>query len=222
MSNILDGARELNEKHHASKPNPTVEDVLKLIKQHTFGCVVAGGYCRDTFFGVTPKDIDICVYDFYPDDYAEGVLLQSLQHELDKLGVGFTNISSQFDEGCADEEYIVNDARVYEVWKLAELNVDIILYNGCNNFMDVVSKFDFNLNQFYLPSTVPNFFSDYTEFEYNPSLEEAPVYVGVGELSELIQIKDELTPERVVKMKTKHRAFFPHLYNVDPLLDIPW
>lgn len=206
MSNILDGARELNEKHHAAKPKPTVEDVLKLIKQHTFGCVVAGGYCRDTFFGVTPKDIDICVYDFYPDDYAEGVLLQSLQHELDKLGVGFTNVSSQFDEDCADEEYIVNDARVYEVWKLAGLNVDIILYNGCKTWRDVVSKFDFNLNQFYLPSTVPHFDS---ESEYNPSLEESPVYVGVGELRELIQIKDELTPERVAKIQAKHKAFFP-------------
>lgn len=207
MSNILDGARELNEKHHASKTKPTVEDVLKLIKQHTFGCVVAGGFCRDTFFGVTPKDIDICVYDFYPDDYAEGVLLQSLKHELDKLGVGFTNVSSQFDE--CDEEYLVNDARVHEVWKLAGLNVDIILYNGCKTWRDVVMKFDFNLNQFYLPSTVPDFDS---ERPYNPSLEEAPVYVGVGELSELIQIKDELTPERVHKIELKHMAFFPEVW----------
>lgn len=216
MSNILDGARDLNEKYSMGKPKPTVEDVLKLIKQHTFGCVVAGGFCRDTFFGVEPKDIDICVYDFYPDDYAEGVLLQSLQHELDKLGVGFTNVSSQFDESCMDEEYIVNDARVYEVWKLAGLNVDIILYNGCKTWRDVVMKFDFNLNQFYLPSTVPDFDG---ERPYNPSLAESPVYVGVGELSELVQIKDELTPERVAKMLNKHKAFFPDQYPEDDSID---
>lgn len=208
MSNILEGARDLNEKYSMGKPKPTVEDVLKLIKQHTFGCVVAGGFCRDTFFGVTPKDIDICVYDFYPDDYAEGVLLQSLQHKLDKLGVGFTNVSSQFDE--CDEEYLVNDARVHEVWKLAGLNVDIILYNGCKTWRDVVMKFDFNLNQFYLPSTVPDFDS---ERPYNPSLEEAPVYVGLYPLDELWQTKEGLTHERIVKMQDKFTHFYPALPN---------
>lgn len=203
MSNILVAAADMNEAK--GETIYTVSDVLKVIKQHTFGCVVAGGYCRDSFFGVEPKDIDVAVYNFHPDDYAEKILLDNLWRQLEKLGV--KNLS-HFIEG-GDEEYIVNDPRVHMVWNIPQLNLDLIFYNNCKSFTDVIHKFDFNINQFYLPSTVPDGTWD-TGREYNPSLDEAPVYVGHYPVDELWQTKSDLTAERRLKMLNKFAAFYPN------------
>lgn len=220
MSNILDGARDLIEKKtDVADVNREVEKVLKLIAQHTFGCVVAGGYPRDIHFGLKPKDIDICMYNFHPDDYAERVLLDSLFHKLQDYKV--INISSLFDD--KDEEYIVNDARVYAVWNLPELGVDIILYNDCYQWSDVVNQFDFNLNQFIIPSTSPDNHHRTGE-PFTPDMQEDPLFVGSHNYSKLVQIKDNLTPDRVAKIKSKHRSLFPESYpeQPDPLEDIAW
>ena len=186
----------------------TAEEVLKLIKEHTFGCVVAGGYARDAFFGVEAKDIDVAVYNFHLDDDAEVKLLSMLAAKL--LPHGMVNISSQFD---GDEEYEINDSRVAFVWNIPQLEMDLIFYNNCKRWSDVVSKFDCNMNQFYLPSTVPDDTFD-GEYPYNPSLDEAPVYVGDHPLEQLVFIKplDELTAERISKMEQKHMNFFPDQY----------
>lgn len=193
----------------------TAEEVLKLIREHTFSCVVAGGYARDAFFGVEAKDIDVCVYNFYEDDQAERFLLNILWKKLSPYGV--VNVSSQFD---GDTDYEINDSRVAWVWNIQQLDMDLIFYRNCKKFMDVLSKFDCNLNQFYLPSTVPdNTFEG--QQEYNPSLQEAPVYVGSHPLEELVFIKplEELTGERISKMQSKHMGFFPDSY---PKGEAPW
>jgi hypothetical protein len=201
----------------------TAEGVLKLIKGHTFGCVVAGGYARDAFFGVEAKDIDVAVYNFHLDDDAEVRLLAMLYKKL--LPHGVVNVSSQFD---GDEEYEINDARVAFVWNIPQLDMDLIFYNDCKSWSDVVSKFDCNMNQFYLPSTVPDGTFD-GEYPYNPSLDESPVYVGAYPLEKLVFIKplDELTAERISKMEQKHMNFFPDLYPnkrdlADPFADVAW
>jgi len=51
MSNIIAGAIDFQEAQEAKAKSFSVEDVLKKIKEHTFSCVVAGGYCRDVFHG---------------------------------------------------------------------------------------------------------------------------------------------------------------------------
>lgn len=186
----------------------TAEAVLKLIASHTFGCVVAGGYARDAFFGVEAKDVDVCVYNFHEDDEAELFLLNRLWKML--LPHGVINVSSQFD-GVTD--YEVNDSRVAWVWNIQQLDMDIIFYRNCKKWSDVVSNFDCNMNQFYLPSTVPDNTFD-GEQQYNPSLDEAPVYVGGQPLEELVFLKplEELTPERIAHMESKHKGFFPDQY----------
>lgn len=186
----------------------TAEAVLKLIAGHTFGCVVAGGYARDAFFGVQAKDVDVCVYNFHEKDGAELFLLNRLWRML--LPHGVVNISSQFDE---QTNYEINDSRVAWVWNIQQLDMDLIFYRNCKKWSDVVSKFDCNMNQFYLPSTVPDNTFD-GEQPYNPSLDEAPVYVGVHPLEELVFIKplEKLTGERIHKMQQKHMSFFPDQY----------
>lgn len=187
----------------------TAEEVLKLIASHTFSCVVAGGYARDAFFGVEAKDIDVCVYNFHEEDEAECHLLNSLWLQLVPHGV--VNLSSHFG---GDTTYEINDSRVAWVWNIQQLDMDIIFYRNCRKWSDVVFKFDCNLNLFYLPSTVPDLHFYNPEVPFEPSLAEAPVYVGGSPLEKLVFIKplEELTDERITKMVNKHRSLFPNSY----------
>lgn len=196
MSNIIAGALEWEEAQEAKAKAISVEQILKKIKEHTFGCMVAGGYCRDVFHGVAHKDIDIVMYNFYPADHAERMLMNMLwKWLLDNTGA--ENIS-QHDNHYDGEE------RIEFVWHLPHHNVDIICYNA-RNHMDVLRKFDCNLNQFYLPSTVPDFDS---ELPYSPDMKEQPVYVGDDCPDFLVFLKD-LPQDRIDKMVAKHKAFYP-------------
>lgn len=196
MSNIIAGAIELEEAKEAKAKSFSVEDILKKIKEHTFGCVVAGGFCRDVFHGVAHKDIDICMYNFHSSDHAERVLMDMLWTWL-RDNVTVEDIS-QHDNPYDGEE------RIEFVWHLPYHNVDIICYNA-RTHLEVLSKFDCNLNQFYLPSTVPDFDN---EVEYKPDLRESPVYVGDDCPDFLVFLKD-LPGERIEKMMAKHKAFYP-------------
>src|SRR5690606_25568825 len=83
------------------------------------------------------------------------------------------------------ENYTV-DRRVEFVWHLPHHNVDIICYSNCRSYVDVISKFDCNLNQFFLPSTIPDFDNG---IPYNPSLQESPVYLGSDSPETLVFLK---------------------------------
>lgn len=201
MSNILAAAEEMMEAKEAKSKAITLEQVLKKIKEHTFSCMVAGGYCRDVFHGVAHKDIDIIVYNVYPDDHAERVLITMLWQWM------FENLEVQNITATGESEYD-HEGRIHFVWHLPHHNADIIFYNA-RTHMEVLSKFDCNLNQFYLPSTVPDFDSDKP---YNPSLEESPVYVGDDAPDFLVFLK-KLPEDRIEKMVAKHKAFYPDAWS---------
>lgn len=195
MSNIIAGALEWEEAQEAKAKAISVEQILKKIKEHTFSCVVAGGYCRDVFHGVAHKDIDICMYNFHADDHAEQVLMNMLWKWLID-NVGAENLT----QGNADYE----DSRIKFVWHLPYHKVDIICW-GARSHTEILDKFDCNLNQFYLPSTVPDFDS---ELPYSPNIKEQPVYVGDDCPDFLVFLKD-LPQDRIDKMVAKHKAFYP-------------
>lgn len=199
MSNILKAALEAEEAFEEKAKAISIEDILKKIKQHTFGCMVAGGYCRDVFHGVAHKDIDIIIYNVYPEDDGELMLLNMLWTWL-RQNTGVENISADGENGVAYQ----GEERIHFVWHLPNHNADIIFYNA-KTPMEVLSKFDCNLNQFYLPSTVPDFSGDRP---YNPSLQESPVYVGDTPLETLVFLKD-LSGDRRVHMQDKHVRFYP-------------
>lgn len=205
MSDILKAALEYEEALEAKAKAISIEDVLKKIKEHTFSCMVAGGYCRDVFHGVAHKDIDIIVYNVYPKDDGEVTLLNMLWMWLNK-NTGVVNISAHDANGV---EY-QGEERIHFVWHLPYHNADIIFYNA-KTHMEVLSKFDCNLNQFYLPSTVPDFDGDRP---YNPSLQESPVYVGDSPL-ETLEFLKELSADRASHMLRKHKAFYPEAWEAE-------
>lgn len=195
MSNILVGAIEFQEAQEAKAKSFSVEDILKKIKEHTFGCVVAGGYCRDVFHGVAHKDIDICMYNFHKHDRAElflmGMLLKWLRENV--AAEDLTHTGGEYDNN-----------RIEFVWHLPYHKVDIICWNA-RSHTEILSRFDCNLNQLYLPSTVPDFDN---EVEYKPDLKEAPVYVG-DDCPDFLVFLKELPEDRIEKMVAKHKAFYP-------------
>lgn len=204
MSNILEAAVEMAEKSVTRAKSIKLEEVLKKIAEHTFSCAVAGGYCRDVFHGVEHKDIDIVVFNVYPDDKAERIMFLKLLHWLME-NTEARDITETGGEYSGD--------RILRVLHLPYHNSDIIFYKA-GSIQEVLSKFDCNLNQFYLPSTVPNFED---EIPYNPSLEESPVYAGKHSLTELVFFKS-LSDAREDHMIEKHRRFYPeeweHAYPV--------
>ena len=190
--------------NNSQESNNKRAEVLKLIKSHTFGSVVAGGYARDVFFGVEPKDVDVCVYNYHAD---EAMLLNSLWRELQAYGVVNKSMSEE-----VPEHYRSAATRISFVWAIPELDMDLIFYKDCRKFSDVLNKFDFNMNQFYLPSTVSdNCFEG--EHEYNPELEESPVYFSNDHYDTLIQLKDtDITESRISRMIEKHRQLVPYAW----------
>lgn len=126
-------------------------DVIKvtdLLREHLFDFVIAGGYCRDKVLGREPKDLDIMVFNYHPKDPAEALFTNQL---FDKLGELTTvELYSHYD-GAPDD-------RLQGVIKLPKINIDIIFYvEQYKTAQQVISYFDCNINQFYIPSSIPNF-----------------------------------------------------------------
>ena len=199
MSNILAAAIEMEVAEEAKAKAISIESILKQIASHTFGCMVAGGYCRDKFYGVEHKDIDIIIYNFHKGDYAENRLMEMLLSWLRN------NVAARDITQHGDSQYEQED-RIEFVLHLPHHNVDIICWNA-KTHTEVLSRFDCNLNQFYLPSTVPSFDS---ELPYTPDMNEQPVHAfdGTSELH-LLEFLKELHPDRELKMMEKHKRFYP-------------
>ncbi|CBY88553.1 hypothetical protein [Pantoea phage LIMEzero] len=109
--------------------------------------VVAGGFARDTAAGVPPKDADICVYG--------GTLRNAFMANLPDYMFDWAEsnglpYSKAYSYGTGASDF---DVRIDGVVKLGQ--VDIIFYHEARCWQEIVDKFDFNINQFYFPSSIP-------------------------------------------------------------------
>lgn len=121
-----------------------VQDVLKKLQNLLFDFVIAGGYPRDLALGRQPKDVDICIYNYHPEDAAEMKFTEMLYSWLKEKGL----IKTVHDE---DEQLSYDDARIHRVWSL-NCDVDIIFWNAANEW-EVLRNFDFNINQYIWDAT---------------------------------------------------------------------
>lgn len=201
MSNILKACFEDMEPE--SKPtNPDqIMQVMRLLKKNCFDFIVAGGYARDKFYGKEPADCDICIFNFHPDDRAEQFLLKSLMESLSAI----TDVRM-----C--EAYEDDDPRLGNVIKLDSWNIDIIFYAKAKTAWDVLKQFDCNMNQFYLPGSIPDYAgvkSTTGDLEYAALTLSYPLYYGNSHEPHALEYlaSGDLTLTRIVKMGEKWQEY---------------
>lgn len=150
----------MNSPEQPKEVHPTDKNILhvcKKLKEGLFDFVIAGGYARDKYYGLLPKDCDICVFNFHPEDAAEVALLEQFVHHMKH----FTDVETYGEyDGC--------DGRLGDVIKLPEWNIDIIFYKEAKCASDVLERFDCNLNQAFILSSIPAFTDPWCS--YSPEL----------------------------------------------------
>lgn len=109
-------------------------DILDALQAQGIRCVIAGGCCRDLFFGVEPKDIDIVVVGASMIEIREFLAEANLPAEAFHM---YNNAASD---------------RIIGGFKLYGANIDIVVYD-CLCPSEAIAAFDFNLNQFCLMDT---------------------------------------------------------------------
>lgn len=156
--------------------NEQVTEVCHMLAAEGYDFVVAGGFARDTAAGVTPKDADICVYG--------GTLRNAFMNNLPEYMFDWAESnglehSKAYSYGTGASDL---DERIDGVVKLGQ--VDIIFYHAARSWQEIVDKFDFNINQFYFPSSIPKRdFGTHGRDEphligYNPAFDRSTVAFG--------------------------------------------
>lgn len=117
-----------------------IQQLFRRLNSYLFDFAVLGGYPRDMHYSRQPKDLDICVYNYHPNDIAEIKLTDMLHNWLTRNGIKV--------KVYAENASASGDDRVYTVWTL-DIGVDIIFWNEKTKY-EVLQNFDFNINQFEL------------------------------------------------------------------------
>lgn len=153
----------------------TALNIAELLRKDGFSVVIAGGFARDVYFGVEPKDIDIVVAKGYGD---AAMVHAELSKHLEHYGVQHLGFRMYSESACD---------RLIGGFKCAG-NVDVVLYDT-DLALEAVDAFDFNLNQFVL--TGRTFETAYVSFE------------GTEGYHELVPVREDYTSARFAKMREK-------------------
>ncbi|AIM40519.1 hypothetical protein [Escherichia phage J8-65] len=200
------------------------EEICRLLQGEELSFVVAGGGARDTALGVDPKDFDIVVFGWGGD-------MQRVARRLDWLDSRLEDWAAEHE---LDYEYMpsYHDAeeggdfgsRLYGVYKVGP--VDIII-SKCGCWSQVLNEFDFNLNQFYFPSSIPRYSGQYSRdpgdfmaYPYEPKLtaEDVQWYPALASLVEsyddlltLRVCRPDASMSRLAYMLEKHEKLLPRI-----------
>jgi hypothetical protein len=109
--------------------------------------VIAGGYARDTFFGVPPKDVDVFIQDRHRSEVLSRIV---------RSGCHFKDHNKWYANNTKNSNHITSVINVG--------NTDYIFIPEHLDIEFIAEHFDFNLNQFMLIDGVPEYVggSDYS------------------------------------------------------------
>ena len=100
----------------------------ELLKELGISYAIAGGYARDTYYGVVPKDKDIIIVSL------EDEQLEALEDFLNPL-LDIEKLAEDYD-----------NSRIIKIWQLKG-DIDVI-YNSANTLEEAIDTFDYNINQY--------------------------------------------------------------------------
>lgn len=177
--------------------------VCQALAQRGLNFVVAGGYARDIAAGVQPKDADVCVFG---DVCTLGALPASLLHYALEHDLQYRQIPNYHVDDTSDFA-----ARLNGVCKIGD--VDIVFYSSAATWYQVVGQFDFNINQFYFPSSIPRYSTGTHNrgepelYAYEPSFTANDV-VFAGDMPALVRdglltVRDDYSFARLRYMQDK-------------------
>lgn len=142
--------------------------------------VLAGGCCRDTVYGVKIKDYDLFVLN--ENDF------RTLHRRMRGAGLYSNDYTDKYGEGRGNPEY----KGVFK-FCLNHIPIDIILWeNPASSAGEVVSKFDFNVNQYY--------WWDLGEVIRHPDGDKAPHIVGGIERVSQVNFDEERYNKLITKL----------------------
>lgn len=172
--------------------------ILAGLRRAGYTCGIVGGYARDTFFGVPPKDLDICVaMGTEPDYYGVDAVIEEVRSALVKefyreKVTPDMNIAGMYNDHASD--------RACGVFQFPDHGIDIILYKDCVDMSEILNSFDFNINQFGMDG--PN--------------DDVPVYGGDTKLvAGLHKVRDDCSEERAIKVHRKYWALHDSILKAD-------
>lgn len=165
-------------------------DVVTLIKgvlNGRYNCDIVGGYARDLYYGLTPKDIDVCITPVLMSNcksvFAE---CEKLSEILSVLGVKSQVMQSYYRVSAGQFNEML-----YGVMKITcdDMEIDL-LFSKLPTVADYVSAFDYNINQYVLGSN------------------GAAMYLGdthndPEKCGKLINLRTDTVPVRKAKMQAK-------------------
>ncbi|MBM1189365.1 hypothetical protein [Pseudomonas weihenstephanensis] len=147
-------------------------DIVEMFQKEGVPAIIAGGAARDIYFGVRPKDIDVII---------AGISMATAAEILEKVGI--VSVGFHIYNGAATD-------RLLGGYKLVGTDIDICVYD-CDDVMDAVDSFDFNLNQFIISGI-------------HHGIDGAHVrFVGARHWSTLVPVRKDYTKERHDKMQVK-------------------
>lgn len=192
-----------------------VTEVCRMLAAEGYDFVVAGGFARDIAAGAAPKDADVCVYG--------GTLRSAFMANLPDYMFDWAEShglphSKAYSYGGGATDF---DERIDGVVKLGQ--VDIIFYHEARSWQEIVDKFDFNINQFYFPSSIPQRdFGTHGRDEpqlvgYDPVFTSDHVWYG-GDAEQLLNcglmtVRDDYSEARYQYVAEKFVKLWPGLLN---------
>lgn len=169
------------------------EVILDSLRAAGYHCGIIGGYARDRFFGLTPKDMDICVAVGWKD--GDDAVAAINDHIADVLFNGCYKNKIYVARQCFGMYNDHASDRACGVIKYPEDGIDVILYRDCYSIPNIVDSFDFNLNQFGMDGE-------------NDGI---PVYAGTSDLRTLKAIRGDHNETRGLYVLNKHRSLLPEI-----------
>lgn len=154
-------------------------DVAQKLRGLGYSVMIAGGFCRDVYFGEMPKDLDIVVAAGPGTSATHSDIHETLAGALSDIEVVHLGFR-MYTESASD--------RLIGGFKCAG-NLDVVLYD-VRTAPEAVEAFDFNLNQFVLMHD-DDFDSAYV------------VYAGDTSWHELVEVRSDFSEARKGKMKEK-------------------
>lgn len=187
MCDHYDGFRDMPpvELAPAKVPMTIILGIIAELRAAGFVAGIAGGYARDLYYGVTPKDVDVVIT--HPDGIDDSEFFEKAKELTGKLAtLGYRSDIHEAYMQHEESPTFKPDERLSCV--LTSQGADFIFYERGTCLKDIIDEFDFNVNQFVIG------YSGY------------PIYLGSlpHPDQELVSIRSVL-PERQAYIETKHK-----------------